>query len=55
MSNVNYHKTESIKTQIDDLVVQSIIVSDKVTENRGALIFGHIIISKHPQNMCFHL
>ena len=33
ISNVNYHKPESLKTQTDDRVVQSIIVTDKVTEN----------------------
>ena len=39
ISNVNYHKPESIKTQVDDRVVSSIIVSDKVTAKRGALSF----------------
>ena len=60
ISNVKYHKPESLKTQADDRVVSSIIGSDKVTENGGALsfrkqvhefIFEHKIISKHPLNM----
>ena len=55
---VNAWCTWPMKTQVD---VQNIIVSNKVTENRGAphlvreqvhaLICEHKIISKHPQNM----
>ena len=58
ISNVNYHKPESLNIQADGRV--NLIVSDKVTENGGALIyrnkvpafiFEHEIILKHSQNM----
>ena len=54
ISNVNYHKPKSLNIQADDRV--NLIVSDKVTENGGALIyrnkvpafiFEHEIILKH--------
>ena len=47
ISNVNYHKPESLKTQTDDRVVQSIIVTDKVTENGVCTYFS--------KKKCMHL
>ena len=49
---MNYLKSEPMKTQVGGRVVQSIIVSDKVTENTGALSFRKLnaLICEHKNN-----